>query len=57
MIMSYYHVELADYFYDLALDFDIEYLNYHVEAIVFTFLTLIHLFILLLLGYNKAIYY
>ena len=54
MIIGYYHVELADFMYDISLDFDIEYLNYHVEASIFTSLALIHLLILFLLGYNRA---
>jgi len=54
MIIFYYFTELSDFLYDLSLDFDVEYLNYHVEPTIITFLTLIHLFILFLLGYNKA---
>ena len=54
MIIFYYHVELSDYLYNILLDFDLEYLNYHIEPTIITFLTLIHLFILFLLGYNRA---
>ena len=54
MIIFYYHVELSDYIYTILLDFDLEYLDYHVEPTIITFLTLIHLFILFLLGYNRA---
>jgi len=53
MIISYFFTEISDYIYDLSLDFDLESLNYHSEPTIMTFLTLMHLFILFLLGYNS----